>query len=94
MKIQFVTDDGKIFNTKEDAIAYETTRSSYEKEKDEAMDKIKALDKQITDAKTELFALIDKKNELLDEWRDKYMDEDEKMAVDYLFDLLDAFSGK
>ena len=94
MKIQYVTNDGKIFNTQEDAITYEMTRSSYEKEKDEAMNKIKALDKQITDAKTELFALIDKKNELLDEWRDKYMDEDEKMAVDYLFDLLDALSGK
>lgn len=94
MKMLYVANDGKIFESEKDVMEYEAHLLSWEEEKAEAMDKIKALDKQITDAKTELFALIDKKNELLDEWRDKYMDEDEKMAVDYLFDLLDAFSGK
>ena len=91
MKTQFVADDGRVFSNKDEALKYEANKSSIDEGKKALMDEIEKIDQKIEALVAEVNKLDDTKNKLLDEYREKYLSENQKKLLDNLEKLADLF---
>lgn len=95
MKTQYVTDDGKVFATKEDAEKYEAANDAgREVAVKEIIGKIEKIDAKIDALKEEIVKLLDEKDVLLKEWKNNYMTPEQKKTLDRIDNLFDYFFGK
>lgn len=91
MKTQFVTDDGKVFATKEAAEQHEAATND-KGAVDEIVKKIEKIDEKINALKTEIGKLLDEKDALLEEWK-QYMTPEQKKTIDTFESILNYFLG-
>ena len=87
MKMQFVTDDGKVFGTREAAEAHETKLNNKSAAFTEYKKKIDAINEKIE-------RLLDEKEALLDEYKEKYMTPEQKRAMDRIDKMLNELFGR
>ena len=90
MKILYVTEDGKEFESKEKATEYEANLDKNASKKKAIMEQIERNNAAIEDLKDEIREILDKNDVLLKEYK-KYLDPETKEKidrVDRLFDLL------
>ena len=92
MKMQFVTDDGKVFATKEEAEKYEAATNNNKVVVDEIIKKINKINEKISALKTEIVKLLDDKDALLKEWKE-YMTPEQKRTIDTMESIIDYLFG-
>lgn len=94
MKTQYVADDGKVFNTKEAAVAHEAATS---KNKDEAkntlLEKIRINNEKIDELHKKIKNICDESQALMNEYIEKYATEEQKGVFKDLNDLVDYLFG-
>ncbi len=90
MKIVYVANDGKEFDSKDKAVEYEATLSNSDLRKKEIMAEIEANNKAIDALKDEIAKILDENDELLEEYK-QYLDPETKdriERVDKLFKMI------
>ena len=95
MKKQFVTDDGKVFENKEEAIAHEAELREPEiEEKKKLMDTVEAINEEIEAYKEKIYSLQDKRDALLKEFETKYLSEDQRKAIEAITSFFSRILGE
>ena len=95
MKKQFVTDDGKVFENEEEAIAHEAELREPEiEEKKKLMDTVEAINEEIEAYKEKIYSLQDKRDALLKEFETKYLSEDQRKAIEAINSFFSRIFGE
>ena len=93
MKTQFIAEDGKIFNSKEAALAHEAAikNSDSYKTKEELLKKLKANDEKIKKLEKEIKEISNESVKLIDNWEENYAtpeDKERMKKLDRFFNIM------
>ena len=84
MKINYIANDGKVFNNREDALKYEAEQQTKESKsrlrKDEIMEIVNENNKKIDELKRQIGKILDANDELLEEYKNLLNPEQQKLC--------------